>query len=490
MASLESLWSILSYPSSRNARYKRQARPNLHQIHSKPLPLATFLLPPIIPHNPISVLYFAYTYISQLFYPPSSHPRPRLRAWFSESTSSVHVTDPATIRHLWESGFFGKGALSRSEPTWLDREKKRQGFSGAETSENYTAARRRERKKFKQDRARKEQEAINEKLMEELLVDKVKDAQGRAGRPCVPTLRSKYEGIAEAALLSPSKQGFLGERSSFETPAVPTESLKHYESNLNEKSAPSEETPKHNNQTAAEVDTEEPIEDVEHLQLTLEEAFFLNFALGNLDIHLESLPPVAGAETQPVDVPAPALPPLSLLHTFAAHSAFPPEASHGIDPECLFLLNYAAYHHFRSLGWVVRPGIKFGVDWLLYLRGPVFSHAEFAVVIKSSSSNRDLSINDASIVRNNNNPRSEGQKDWHWFHSIQRVQAQVRKGLIFAWVDAPPPDIAKSILDTTNRIGNANGEVDASHLAVKTFLQHYKVQEMIFKRWIPNRSRD
>ena len=45
-----------------------------------------------------------------------------------------------------------------------------------------------------------------------------------------------------------------------------------------------------------------------------------------------------------------------------------------------FLINYIVYHHYRSLGWVVRGGIKFCVDYLLYKRGPVFAHAEFVLV--------------------------------------------------------------------------------------------------------------
>lgn len=42
-----------------------------------------------------------------------------------------------------------------------------------------------------------------------------------------------------------------------------------------------------------------------------------------------------------------------------------------------FLVNYAAYHYYRSLGWVIKGGIKFCVDLLLYKRGPVFHHAEY-----------------------------------------------------------------------------------------------------------------
>ena len=42
-----------------------------------------------------------------------------------------------------------------------------------------------------------------------------------------------------------------------------------------------------------------------------------------------------------------------------------------------FLVTYAVYHYYRSLGWVVKGGIKFCVDYLLYKRGPVFHHAEY-----------------------------------------------------------------------------------------------------------------
>jgi len=48
-----------------------------------------------------------------------------------------------------------------------------------------------------------------------------------------------------------------------------------------------------------------------------------------------------------------------------------------------FLVHYVAYHHFRSLGWVVRSGIKFCADMLLYKRGPVFTHAEFVQTYNS-----------------------------------------------------------------------------------------------------------
>jgi tRNA-splicing endonuclease subunit Sen2 len=60
----------------------------------------------------------------------------------------------------------------------------------------------------------------------------------------------------------------------------------------------------------------------------------------------------------------------------AAHSALPAPTPGPDRFDNPLLVNYVAYHHYRALGWVVKGGIKFCVDLLLYKRGPVFSHAE------------------------------------------------------------------------------------------------------------------
>jgi hypothetical protein len=45
------------------------------------------------------------------------------------------------------------------------------------------------------------------------------------------------------------------------------------------------------------------------------------------------------------------------------------------DPS--FVVRYAAYHHFRSLGWVPKSGQKLGVDFVLYPLSPDNSHATY-----------------------------------------------------------------------------------------------------------------
>ena len=47
-----------------------------------------------------------------------------------------------------------------------------------------------------------------------------------------------------------------------------------------------------------------------------------------------------------------------------------------------FSSRYVAYHFYRSRGWVPRCGLKFGVDFLLYVTGPRAYHATFSVLVE------------------------------------------------------------------------------------------------------------
>ncbi|KAF9877061.1 tRNA-splicing endonuclease subunit [Colletotrichum karsti] len=198
--------------------------------------------------------------------------------------------------------------------------------------------------------------------------------------------------------------------------------------------------------------TTQPAEIVnkEHLQLTSEEAFFLSFGLGALRV-------VNPKSKQPISTP-------DLLNLFRQYSYFPSRASADLQPDDSFLVNYAVYHHFRSLGWVPRAGIKFGVDWLLYAKGPVFDHAEFGAIVLPSYSDRWWKDSDHELPR----------KTWHWLHGVVRVLSHVQKSLVLVYVDVPPPPQ----FDAAMKKG---GPAEVFKL--------YKIREVMVKRWSSNRNR-
>ncbi|KAL8702891.1 MAG: hypothetical protein Q9201_003924 [Fulgogasparrea decipioides] len=434
----------------------RPSRPNYNKLHSQPLPLKIYPLPPLIPHNPLSLLQIASIYVSQLLFRPSSHPQTLLRGYFSADTSSVHVTDEATARILWEQGFFGKGSLSRSEPSWLARKETKQGLVAGDTSEEVTRRRREERKQFKQDRARKEREAIEEKLAEESKAGSQSPVDGNA--PWI------LETFLEPSAVQLDLHTKVDDQ-------LPTPNLDHISSmstlvpGVNERSTSSaSETgldvthvPSHSAETLMKA-----VVNQEHLQLTLEEAFFLVYGLGILEVQDAS-------NFQKLSTSR-------LFSICRSHSYFPPQLSTSLSTDDPFLLSYVVYHHFRSLGWVVRPGIKFAVDYLLYNRGPVFSHAEFAVIVRPAYSHSYWSSTAASQA----GARRKEKKSWWWIHCVNRVQTQVRKSLVVAFVEIPLPVDAGA--------GAMNEAAEATDIG--QLLTRYRVRELILKRWTPNRSRD
>lgn len=452
-----------SVPPGKNQKQKssRSLRLDPKQIYKFPLPITVHALPPLIPHNPISILQITITYLTQLVAPPSSHPRVTYRGFLSCETHSVHVLDRDTIRIFWERGFFGKGSLSRSEPSWFERERRRKSLGANETSEEVTRKRRDARKTFKKERARREAQAIEETLNNESRTAPNDDV-------IEPSNVDRQSGSSP----SPLK----------ETPATtkaerspnlnaknhnPDALLDGHDSTSANKVRNTDSNTKYINGT---LEVSKFINE-EHLQLSLEESFFLVYGLGVLQIR-DSLT----SEEVPTS---------SLFSLFRQLSYFPPRQLPDLQPDDPFLVSYVVYHHFRSLGWVVRPGVKFAVDYLLYNRGPVFSHAEFAVVILPAYAHLHWHSSPELSLKT----RKKEKKSWWWLHCINRVQSQVRKSLILVYVEIPPP--------LSPRPGSPNFERGTEDMIsqreeenITAALKRYKIREMTIRRWTPNRSRD
>ncbi|KAJ2747760.1 tRNA splicing endonuclease subunit sen2 [Coemansia sp. BCRC 34301] len=109
-----------------------------------------------------------------------------------------------------------------------------------------------------------------------------------------------------------------------------------------------------------------------------------------------------------------------------------------VDRSPDFALKYAAYYYYRSKGWVVRSGLKFGSDFLLYTKSPAQSHAQYSVLVRRSQSR------DSEIIRCED---EEGElpkatsASWQFAFSLSRVTSQVRKALVLCYVDVPELDL-------------------------------------------------
>ncbi|CAG8473228.1 3787_t:CDS:2, partial [Dentiscutata heterogama] len=226
------------------------------------------------------------------------------------------------------------------------------------------------------------------------------------------------------------------------------------------------------------------IDTLEHLQLTTEEAFFLSFGLGCLEIYDAND---------------------NLMTTHDCWNAFRissvsnialnvPQDSPITQLDNPFILQYVVYHYFRSLGWVVKGGMKFGCDYVLYEKGPEYKHAEYCVIVLPYY----LSVTNN---KNNNNFRHNVTTSWQLMSNLSRVCVQVKKSLVLCYVIIPqslPESRSNSqtheqIQPSTSSDNNQHHVNDENNYGTIDLnnpfecIKHYKIKEVLIKRCTPER---
>ncbi|GAB5369522.1 hypothetical protein AAMO2058_001411900 [Amorphochlora amoebiformis] len=117
----------------------------------------------------------------------------------------------------------------------------------------------------------------------------------------------------------------------------------------------------------------------ENLILLHEEAYFLSFYVKCLSICTPSEDGKKILEKQ-----------LAKEECFNVFSHFNPR----------FPERYATYHYYRSRGWIIRSGLKFGADFLFYKDSPEKVHASFCVVVENLKETKEGMISTfASLER-------------------------------------------------------------------------------------------
>ncbi|XP_047390758.1 tRNA-splicing endonuclease subunit Sen2 isoform X1 [Sciurus carolinensis] len=165
----------------------------------------------------------------------------------------------------------------------------------------------------------------------------------------------------------------------------------------------------------------------EYLQLSLEEAFFLVYALGCLSIYYEKEP-------------------LTIVKLWQAFTSIQPT----------FRTTYIAYHYFRSKGWVPKVGLKYGTDFLLYWKGPPFYHASYSVIVELVDDHFEGSLR---------RPFS-----WKSLATLSRISVNVSKELMLCYLIKP-------------------STMTDEEMESPECMRRIKVQEVILSRWVSSRER-
>ncbi|KFQ92735.1 tRNA-splicing endonuclease subunit Sen2 [Nipponia nippon] len=170
-----------------------------------------------------------------------------------------------------------------------------------------------------------------------------------------------------------------------------------------------------------------PFRIFEYLQLSLEEAFFLVYALGCLSIYYDEEP-------------------LTILKLWEVFSEVKPN----------FKTTYMAYHYFRSKGWVPKVGLKYGTDLLLYQKGPPFYHASYSVI--------------AELVDDNFEGSLRRPLSWKSLSGLNRTTVNASKELMLCYLIRP-------------------SDMTEKEMSTPECMKRIKVQELIVTRWVSSRER-
>lgn len=114
-----------------------------------------------------------------------------------------------------------------------------------------------------------------------------------------------------------------------------------------------------------------------------------------------------------------------------------------------FPVLYRVYHHFRAKGWVVRNGLKFGANFLLYQDGPPFFHSTYSVKIQVNTLNEAMS--------------------WRELFGLNRITEATSKELMLVEIDGDGQAFER-VQDSPENLGELY------------------LKEVLVRRWVPSQK--
>lgn len=364
----------------------------------------------------------------------------------------VIVTDPAHILTLYQRGFFGKGVFSRSRPEHEISHRWRYTgdrclpvISSSEYQKRLSWARAALLMQGLEDESVDHTLHTLTKPVELDIQSQTSEARSSADQPLDSDLTPEPERQGQTDAAGPQRQENPGYDPLEERLTSGVKSRRHAEDPLMS-SEPSDaceyvlvdlSEDDHSETSATQNLSDEqrgrlecrinPFSMMEYLQLSYEEAFFLVYALGCLSVHYSGEA-------------------LSVTQVWAMFRSLQPN----------FCISYAAYHYYRSKGWVPKSGVKYGTDLMLYRKGPPFYHASYSVVVDRC----DESLRGA-VLRS---------FSWKSLAALSRITGNVSKELMLCLVITP-------------------SDVTEDMLCSPECLRRFSLQEVLVSRWVSSRER-
>mmetsp|Transcript_19695 Transcript_19695/g.27722 ORF Transcript_19695/g.27722 Transcript_19695/m.27722 type:complete len:292 (+) Transcript_19695:76-951(+) len=168
---------------------------------------------------------------------------------------------------------------------------------------------------------------------------------------------------------------------------------------------------------------------------------------------------------------------------------------------------YAVYHHFRSRGWIVKSGLKFGADYLLYTDSPEVVHAAYSVIIhthrwdfdqdqKMIQNDDDFPLDIASLERLTQLSLNAAKKLMICFTSPSKTLASRLQVPYCVTINSTPPipctsASVKRKRRNDNDQDNENVNGDKRDTIVRNTLKkkyiEWTISPVIVEKWFPSR---
>lgn len=301
----------------------------------------------------------------------------------NHSDACIDIMDPASVQCLYLSGFFGKGSRSKNAPIYKIKRKQQMEL---------------------RSQMHQPQQTNSQSSKKTWNLSRRSPVRTRNGPK-----KKQWQSLIKACGGSlPDKESLM--RKLYHNNSAAQDMSQHMDVNddddddkESETSAESEssswKSDSPGDQSQSQSQNQNQSDRPEILKLGLEEAYFLSYGIGVLSI-------VSDESADPF---------MDLDQMWSTYRRL-------FDPNDLmrFAVIYAAYHYFRSRGWIVKCGLKFASDFLLYNEGPPFNHSEFAVTV--------LRVNESDFQK------LDPELDWQHVSAMQRMSHGVRKKAILCHV--------------------------------------------------------